>query len=132
MDDVNGTLRSPRRSTRRGAPQLVDEPGVRFGIANAVVVLALLAAAATHLGLESTTVLVVLVAGLAATGIPLGFALGLGLASWAMVTGFVENRFGELTFGRGDLLRLALLVGAVGALSRLLPLLGPGEQDAAS
>jgi hypothetical protein len=128
MDDVNGTL----RSTRHDAPQLVDEPGVRFGIANALVVLALLASTATHLGLEPTTVLVVLVAGLAATGIPIRFVLGLGIATWAMVTGFVENSLGQLTFGRDDLLRLALLVTSVAMLSRLLPLLSPGGQDAAS
>jgi hypothetical protein len=84
------------------------EPGVRFGIANAVLVAALYLAAAARLDVVETELLTVLVAGLASAGLSLAMTASISVVAWALLTGFVENRYGELTFTQGDVLRLAL------------------------
>jgi hypothetical protein len=94
---------------------LVDEPGIRFGLANALLVMTLLGAAAARLALAATTSLAVLVAGLASVGLPVLMTAWIGLVAWALVTGFVVNQYGELTFQDGDLVRLGVF--AVGTLA---------------
>ena len=87
---------------------MVAEPGVRFGIANAVIISALFIAAAAHLTGVETEFLTVIVAGLASCGLSLLYTASVGVVAWAMFTGFVSNRYGLLTLGHEDLLRLAL------------------------
>jgi len=99
----------------------VEEPGVRFGIANVLIVVVLLAAAAVHLTGRQTEVVTVTVAGLACSGLSLLVTASVGVVAWAMVTGFVVNDHGVLTVGHSDLFRLAafaLLTGAVALAAR--------------
>jgi hypothetical protein len=98
-------------------PRMSDEPGVRFGIANGVLVLTLLAAAVSRLGLTRTELLVILVAGVASCGLSARMTTSIGVVAWALVTGFVEHSYGQLTFGAADLERLALFAIATLALA---------------
>jgi hypothetical protein len=105
------TLTPLRRPTTARTERVTDEPGVRFGIAEAAPVAALLVAAALRLDAGLTLGLVA-VTTVAAAGTLLGpgWSAGLGLSAWAMFTGFAEHSMGTLTFAGGDLLRLAGLV----------------------
>jgi hypothetical protein len=98
---------------------LTDEPGVRFGIANALLVTALLITGAAGLASWETGLVTVLVAGLASAGLPLFMTTWMGLIGWAWFTGFVENQYGQLTFADGDVQRLLLFAVATVALSVL-------------
>ena len=96
---------------------MTAEPGVRFGIANALLVVVLIAAWAARLGTDETAWAAVLAAGLLGTGFSRPMAAWLGLIAWALFTGFVENRFGELTFAGDDVQRLVVFTAAALALS---------------
>ena len=93
---------------------MLEEPGVRFGLANGILVSALLGAGGIELRPGETMWMAVLVAGLVSIGLPLVMTASMGVIAWALVTGFVGNRCGELTLARPDLLRL--LVFAVSTL----------------
>jgi uncharacterized RDD family membrane protein YckC len=97
--------------------QMTDEPGVRFGLANAALVLALLVAGAAGLASWETELVTVLVAGLVSVGLPMLMSVLMGLISWAWFTGFFVNQYGQLTFADGDLRRLMLFGVATVALS---------------
>jgi len=96
---------------------MVAEPGVRFGIANGLVVGVLFVAAVVHLTGVETGFLTVLVAGLACCGLSRLLTAGVGVVAWAMFTGFGVNRYGVLTLGQHDLLRLAAFALATGAVA---------------
>jgi len=55
----------------------------------------------------------------AAVLLTLGYALLVGTTGWALLTGFVVNADGALTFGGGDLRHLAILLGLSAATSVL-------------
>jgi len=55
--------------------------------------------------------------GLAALALPLRYAALTGVTGWAFLTGFVVNADGSLTFARGDLEHLAMLLVLSAALS---------------
>jgi len=86
------------------------DPGLRSAAASAALVAALLLAAAVRLGPFATELLVA--TGVAASSVALTtpFSVGVGALGWALYTGFVEHRYGELTFTAADLLRLTVLV----------------------
>ena len=86
------------------------EPGLRSATASAALVAALLLAAAVRLGPLATELLVATVVGTTSVAVTTSFSLGVGALGWAVYTGFVEHRYGELTFTAADLLRLAALV----------------------
>ena len=96
---------------------MVAEPGVRFGIANGLIVAVLCVGAVVHLTGVETEFLTVLVAGLACCGLSRLLTAGVGVAAWAMCTGFVVNRYGVLTLGHHDLVRLAAFALATGAIA---------------
>ena len=99
--------------TWRPAPAssgVLTDPGVRLGAAYAGFTVALLVAAAVDLPSAATELLVGVVAALASVGVSVPVSGAVGALGWAFFTGFVEHRYGELTFGAGDLLRLLLLV----------------------
>ena len=87
---------------------MTDQPGVRYGIANAVLIAALFSAAAAQLSGEETEILIVIVAGLSGCALTFVLRASMGIVAWAMFTGFVVNRYGTLTFHHDDLLRLLL------------------------
>jgi hypothetical protein len=96
---------------------MVAEPGVRFGIANGLIVAVLFVAAVVHLTDAQTEFLTGLVAGLACCGLSRLLTAGVGVAAWAMFTGFVVNRYGVLTLGLHDLVRLAAFALATVAVA---------------
>jgi hypothetical protein len=99
---------------------MVDETGVRFGLANGALVLALLVAAALPLDLSQTAAIAVVTAGVASAPLPRRLSFVLGLVAWAWFTGFFENRYGVLTFTSSDLLDLVGFVAATAVLAQFL------------
>jgi hypothetical protein len=112
------TLLPPPQVVSRPAPRLVDEPGVRFGIAHGGVLLAAFAAAALSLDPAWALGLLGLTAFAAGFALSPTWASGLGISAWAFYTGFLENDLGQLTLSAADLLHLGALVclGAIGSL----------------
>lgn len=96
---------------------MTAQPGVRFAIANGALIATVLVASLGRLGSAETAWAAVLAAGLLGAGLPLSMTAGLGVIAWAWFTGFVENRFGELTFAGDDLQRLAIFTLAAAALA---------------
>jgi hypothetical protein len=99
---------------------LSDEPGFRFAVATAAIVLALFVAAPAPLRAGEVELLLVAVAGTASSGLSLAVVLGVGVEAWALFTGFAHNRLGDLTFTGPDLTRLALFTVGTAALAVLL------------
>jgi hypothetical protein len=98
-------------ATTTPTPRLVDAPGIRFGLGTGVLVVVLFGCAAAHLLPAQTGAAVGFVVASASLTGPWLLGGGLGLVGWAFYTGFVEHQYGVLTFTRGDLVRLAVLVG---------------------
>jgi hypothetical protein len=96
---------------------LLGEHGIRFGIANAAIVLSV--ATCSWLDIDGSWALLLLAAVVIVTASGTSFAVGgaIGLVAWAFQTGFLENTFGLLTFYAQDLTHLCLLtvVGAITA-----------------
>lgn len=99
---------------------MVDQPGVRFGLATGAVVLALLVAAALPLDLGETAFTALITAAVASATLPPLFAVALGLEAWAFFTGFFENGYGVLTLAPHDLLDLLGFVSVTVVLAHLL------------
>jgi hypothetical protein len=91
---------------------LTDEPGVRFGIANGLLVAALLVAASARLDDTETEYVAVLAAGFVSVGLSVALTAWIGVIAWALFTGFVENGYGQLTFQGADLRRLVVFAAA--------------------
>jgi len=89
---------------------VLQEPGVRFALANGLLVLGLFAARAFGLGTVPTEALEVVTAGVSAVGLSTLATSWLGAIGWAFYTGFVENDYGQLTLAGPDLARLLLFV----------------------
>jgi len=99
---------------------MVDQPGVRFGLASGALVLAFLIAAALPLDLGETALLGLLTAAVVSVTLPLVFAFVVGLEAWAFFTGFFENQYGVLTLSSRDLLNLVGFVAMTVVLAHLL------------
>lgn len=123
MDSVNTT-------SQHDSPSMVDEPGVRFGLASGAIVLSLLVASALPLDLAETAGIALAVAVLASATLPWVFALALGAEAWAFFTGFFEHQYGVLTIGRNDLLTLAGFISVTVVLARLLRSSHRGRSEA--
>lgn len=97
---------------------MVDEDGIRFGIAEGALVLTVLSAAVLHLPTLSALLVLGLAAFLGGCATTLGWALVIGWSAWAYFTGFLENQLGQLTLAGDDLDRLVALtlVGLAGSL----------------
>lgn len=87
----------------------------RFALAQVAVVAALFACAGVGMAEPLALAAVGAVTLLAARRLPAVFGIGLGVVAWAYFTGFVVNRYGQLTFADGDLARLGLLLACAGA-----------------
>lgn len=98
---------------------LLAEPGIRFGGANAAVILSLQACAVLGVRAAQTLVVLATVVVLVSIATPVGVGGMVGAASWAFYTGFVENSAGQLTFHDADLARLMVLVGGGAVASRV-------------
>lgn len=100
-------------------PRMIDQPGVRFGLANGALVITTLLVAALRLTLVEAVVVMILVAGVCAAVLPAIMRWFLCIISWAWVTGFVVNSFGQLSFDRDDRIRLAVITTATLLVSSL-------------
>ena len=96
---------------------MVEETGVRLGLAHAALLLTVALVVALHPPVGASLVLLVALALAAASWLPLAAALLTGLSCWAVFTGFAEHRYGVLTLSPDDLLRLAAIVAVAGAAS---------------
>lgn len=96
---------------------LLGEPGIRFGIANAAIVLAVATCACLDVGTSWALLLLAAVVIVTASRTSLVVGGAIGLVAWAFQTGFLENTYGLLTFYAEDLTHLFLLtvVGAITA-----------------
>ncbi|GAB3765056.1 hypothetical protein FB382_000782 [Nocardioides ginsengisegetis] len=103
---------SPRTTSR-----MTTEPGVRFGIANGLLVATLITASVARLEVPAMELVAVAAAGLVAVGLSHAMTAGLGVIAWAWFTGFVENDFGQLTLAPDDLRRLVVFVVATLAVA---------------
>lgn len=112
----------------RITPRMTDDPGVRFGIANGLLVTTFIAASVARLDHTMTAMTVVLAAALLGAGLSLTMATSLGVIAWAWYTGFVENRLGQLTFAGEDCQRLVLFTLPAVAVALLI---GVARGDAA-
>jgi hypothetical protein len=109
---------TPVTRTTRTAARAGDQPGVRFALANAALVTVLFVAAAARLDRLAAELTALVTAVVAAAGLAVLLRATIGVVMWALVTGFVQNSLGQLTFHRGDLGRLALFVVVVCACHR--------------
>ena len=100
-------------------PRMTSEAGVRFGIANALLLATFLVTATVHLDPTLTAWAGGATAGLLGIGPSVARAAGLGAISWAWFTGFFENRYGELSFAGDDLQRLVAFTLAAVAIAAL-------------
>lgn len=102
-------------------PRLTDLAAVRAGLG--FVVLLALAAVFTRTHVDITTGLIGYLGAcsLAALTVPFGYATLLGLSGWGLLTGFVVNAGGQLTFATSDLGHLAVLVMLSAAVAVLRP-----------
>jgi len=98
---------------------MVEEPGVRFGLANGTLVLVLLVTAALPLDNLETAAVALLTAIVASVSLPWLLAAGLSVEAWAFFTGFFENRYGTLTFAPHDLVTLVGFVAVTVVLTRV-------------
>jgi hypothetical protein len=92
---------------------------MRFGLANGLLASTVLATAVAGLQTGQTELLTVVVAGLASVGLSVAMTAWIATVAWALVTGFVENRYGELTFSQSDVGRLLVFAVATIALALL-------------
>lgn len=100
-------------------PVMTDQLGVRFGVGNGVLFLLTgLAVVGRVPGAYGVGLLLVATAVLAAA-LDRRHALGLGLAGWALATGFAVHTLGVLTFAAPDLLRLVVFMATAAATSRI-------------
>ena len=103
---------------------MVEESGVRLGLAHAALLVVVAFVVVLHPPLALSLALVVVLALVAASWLPLAAALLTGLSCWAFWTGFAEHRYGVLTLGPGDLMRLGVLVVVAGLVSVVTRSLG--------
>jgi hypothetical protein len=93
-----------------------DSPGIRLGIGCVALIATLLATAGLGANPARTLVLLLLVVAAACVRTSTAAGAAVGALGWALYTGFVVHRYGQLSAGTEDLARAVLLVGA-GALS---------------
>ena len=98
---------------------MTAEPGVRFGIANALLVTTFLVTAVLRLDPTATAWAAVITAGLLGIALSPATTAWLGVVAWAWFSGFVENHLGDLTFAGDDALRLAIFALSPVALAAL-------------
>jgi hypothetical protein len=116
LDETVSPLGSPARRAIavRPVPRIREEPGVRWAIANALLLLAMPVLTVAGTGVAVGDAVLVVLAGLTSAALPRAVAALTGVVAWAWATGFTENDYGTLTFSSGDLTRLgASALGAV-------------------
>lgn len=112
-------------------PRVGEYPGFTLARVSVVLVAGMFGLALTRVGgLPAWAILTVLVCWCITWAHP-WTALAAATEAWAVQTGFGVHRYGELTFGRGDLTRLGAVVAAT-VLVSLLTRRGSDPQRAVS
>ena len=95
-------------------PHVLDESEVRLGVAGGLLVVVLCAVCWT--GTPDRDGILLTVTGLLSLTVTRWGGVLLGVTCWGLLTGFVTNRYGRLTFAPHDLVLLGVAVGvSVGA-----------------
>lgn len=102
-------------------PHLTDVAAVRAGLGFGVLLTLAAAMAQAHADVSAGLIGFLSATAMAALAVPLGYAALLGLSAWGLLTGFVVNAGGQLTFAASDLTHLALLVVLAVAAAVLRP-----------
>lgn len=100
---------------------MVDEAGVRFGLTAGAEIGSLVLTGAAGLGRTAAGAALVLTTALVGRRLGQAALTALAVIAWAFFTGFVENRYGVLTFADGDVVRLGLFVTATLVTACLVP-----------
>ena len=108
-DPGGSTLTGGMTSSYR-TPTLTDLPEVRFGLAEAAVLVAATACHVLDVAPRVGLVLLALVVVGSAAYLPTRFSMAVAVSAWAFLTGLVVHVGGQLTFRAADLDRLGLLV----------------------
>jgi len=98
-----------------------DQVGVRLGVAGGVEYVAMGVLVAAHVPSPAGVAVLLVLTALASPVLTRAAAILLGVAGWALATGFLVNGLGQLTFGPGDLLRLAAYAGVAALLAQRPP-----------
>lgn len=101
-------------------PSLMVLPEVRFGFAEAAVLVAATVCHDLGVSVQVGLVLLALVVVVSAAYLPPRFTVVVALSAWAFLTGFVVNAGGQLSFHPADLDRMGVLV-LVALLAATLP-----------
>ncbi|MFC4785739.1 hypothetical protein ACT8ZV_14770 [Nocardioides sp. MAHUQ-72] len=91
-------------------PRLTGLPEVRFGLAEAAVVVTATVCHRVGADARTGTVALAVVAVASCLTLPARFTVGVALSAWAFLTGFLVHAGGQLTFRTADLDRLGLLL----------------------
>jgi hypothetical protein len=105
---------------------LVGDAGARWSLTVIASTLTLIALELVSVPRDVALGAVALVASIGAAGLALKWRLASGLVAWALLTGFLYNRFGVLTFTAPDLTRMSILVSVAVVAT---PLLGPRRTE---
>jgi hypothetical protein len=93
---------------------MVDEPGVRFGLASGALALTMLVVSALPLGLGGSATVALIATAALGTTMPRIYAAGLAVQTWAYFTGFFLHQYGVLTFSALDVRNLfGFVIGTV-------------------
>jgi hypothetical protein len=101
---------------------LLDDAGARWSLTVIASTLSLMVLELISAPRDVALAVVAIVASIGPFGLPLKWRLASGLVAWALLTGFVYNRFGILTFTKPDLTRMSIVVSVAMVAT---PLLGP-------
>lgn len=99
---------------------VLEESGVRLGVAGGLLVVVLCVVCST--GVPDKDGIELLATALLALTVTRGGGVLLGVTSWALLTGFVTNRYGRLTFGPHDLVLLGVALAVSVGAAHLSPL----------
>jgi hypothetical protein len=105
---------------------LMGDEGARWSLTVVASTLTLIVLELVSVPRDMALGAVAIVASIGPAGLALKWRLASGLVAWALLTGFLYNRFGVLTFTAPDLTRMSILVSIAVAGA---PLLGPRRAE---
>lgn len=108
---------SGARSGIAALPRHGEHPGFTLWRVSLALVAAMFALAVVRVHGPAAWVVLTVLVGWCVTWAHPVTAAAAGIETWAVQTGFGVHRYGELSFGRDDLLRLALVVVALLAVA---------------
>ena len=105
---------------------LVGDAGARWSLTVIASTLTLIVLELVSVPRDVALGVAAIVVSIGPLGLPLKWRIASGLVAWALLTGFLYNRFGVLTFTVPDLTRMSILVGVAVVAT---PLSGPRRTE---